>query len=737
MNDPVSTQTRPRWFVGSRFQNTDHTQNFVEQGIWQCDIPGTHQDNIKSMQPGDRIAIKAAYTRKHDVPFPTNGHHVSVMAIKAIGTIQEVHDDLSLRVDWQLLDTPREWYFFTFRTAIWRVQPTAWLEEALIAFTFDNAPQDYDRFRNAPYWRERFGDAATTLVDARFAWTQFYEEFATQLLAYKDNRAELLAKIHAVTPQLPTANFNNDQFSDGTIGPMRDICPFTLMSSFNRGITHANRTKIAATFAKILDITAPAPERFDSIPLVNNQRSWFTGYAKDRNPDDIDKLWEVFIQAIQLADSDEDDNEAIRERFRLAYDQALQIKGIRWMLTFGLFWIRPWYFPPLDTPSRTYIETPLNLPIARNSPKNCASADDYLALLDALGELFLSEDAPARSFPELSWNAYHQQTHPLPDEDEDNDEDTNFHESPSPASIAPLAPYTLRDILAEGSFLPLETLQNILDHLQTKKNLILQGPPGTGKTWLARRMAYALIGQRDEHKVRAVQFHPNLSYEDFVHGWRPGASGRLELIDGPFLKAAHAARQQPDNSAHVLVIEEINRGNPAQIFGEFLTLLEADKRQREDAIELTYQSEDAAPFFVPPNLYIIGTMNVADRSLALVDFALRRRFAFVDLKPSLNQIWRAWMREKFGFDDSFLQTIQTRISLLNQQISDDPNLGEQFQIGHSFVTPPVHARTRIQAEPSRWFRQVVESEIGPLLDEYWFDSLQIAQQARASLLEGV
>ena len=195
--------------------------------------------------------------------------------------------------------------------------------------------------------------------------------------------------------------------------------------------------------------------------------------------------------------------------------------------------------------------------------------------------------------------------------------------------------YTIDDIVADGSFLTAEELQRILDRWRSKKNLILQGPPGTGKTWLAKRLGFALVGSKDREttrsRLRVVQFHPSLAYEDFVRGWRPSGEGRLALVDGILMQAIEAAASEPDRP-FVLVIEEINRGNPAQIFGEMLTLLEDTKRSPSEAIELAYRKGDER-VYVPENLYVIGTMNVADRSLAIVDFALRRRFAFVDLEP--------------------------------------------------------------------------------------------------------
>ena len=272
--------------------------------------------------------------------------------------------------------------------------------------------------------------------------------------------------------------------------------------------------------------------------------------------------------------------------------------------------------------------------------------------------------------------------------------------------------YTIESIISDGCFLEESRLSAILDRLRVKKNLILQGPPGTGKTWLAKRLAFALIGSRSDRKVRPFQFHPNLSYEEFVRGWRPSANGKLDLVDGHFLKAINDSKDDPSNS-YVVVIEEINRGNPAQIFGEMLTLLEADKRSVEEALALSYPKDDPSErVYIPPNLYVIGTMNLADRSLALVDLALRRRFAFFDLEPTLNGTWRDWVHRQCEIPTDFLTDISQRIGSLNDQIAADPNLGRQFRIGHSFVVPgpgePV-------AVPEEWFIQVVEAEIAPLL----------------------
>ncbi|MCZ0963510.1 AAA family ATPase [Paracoccus benzoatiresistens] len=302
---------------------------------------------------------------------------------------------------------------------------------------------------------------------------------------------------------------------------------------------------------------------------------------------------------------------------------------------------------------------------------------------------------------------------------------------------AAFEPYAVPDIVSEGCFLPEVTLTDALSRLVAKKNLILQGPPGTGKTWLAKRLAYALIGTRDRKvtrkRMRAIQFHPSLSYEDFVRGWRPDGNGQLKLTDGVFLEAIEAARAERDRP-FVVIIEEINRGNPSQIFGEMLTLLETDKRREDEAIELAYRSETGERVYIPDNLYVIGTMNIADRSLALVDLALRRRFAFITLEALLNDLWKAWCVEKAGMDAVAVEDIRRLMCELNKEIASDRALGAQFKVGHSYVTP---GNNQAISDTRKWFRQVVETEISPLLEEYWFDNPDKAASSTRRLLDGI
>ena len=720
------------WFVGASYGGTDDQMpRFLADGIWENGYEDKHLDVVRSMRPGDRIAIKSSYTRKHGLPFDSRGQAVSVMAIKAVGTISEnLNDGKRVKVDWTKVEPVREWYFYTHRGTVWRVLPGDWTTDGLIAFTFDGKPQDIDRFRNAPYWKERFGSAA--LDKRRFGWTKFYEAIADKLLTYRNNRAALVDGLKDISARVEGIGHLQDQYADDTKGFVKDICPFTTMGLFNRGLTDANRKIIATELGKFLGVEESAPNTFDGVPLLNLQNSWFFPFEKSRDPDHIDALWDVFAAAIKFADSDDDE---ARDQFAKAFDKANGRLFVAWNLTFGLYWIRPWSFLSLDQNSQVYVSKKLGVPIGLHSPKKRCNSADYLAVMDALEPRFQEASYPVHSYPELSLEAwvYKDPTGETTTTEAVAD-DAEEVEQEAVRAAAPIVPYSVDDILKDGCFLVRAEIDLLLDRLRTKKNLILQGPPGTGKTWLAKRLAFALMGQKDDSKVRAVQFHPNLSYEDFVRGWRPTGEGKLSLADGVFMEAIKAASKEP-SSKFVVVIEEINRGNPAQIFGELLTLLEAGKRTPNEALELCYPDADGKrrPVHIPENLYVVGTMNIADRSLALVDLALRRRFAFVGLEPRLGPVWRDYVVKECAVDSALVADIERRIADLNDLIAADARLGKQFRIGHSYVTP-AH---RLEAgDTKKWFQQVVETEIGPLLDEYWFDAPDEAQKAIARLTQG-
>lgn len=303
----------------------------------------------------------------------------------------------------------------------------------------------------------------------------------------------------------------------------------------------------------------------------------------------------------------------------------------------------------------------------------------------------------------------------------------NAAESPEPEIVEP---YTVDDAVSE-LFLERHEVERYLDIWSNKKNLILQGAPGVGKSFIARLLAYALIGFKDDRKLQTVQFHQSYSYEDFVQGYRPNGNQGFERKNGSFYEFRDRALRDPDGT-YVFIIDEINRGNLSKIFGELMLLIEPDKRGPEWATRLSYASEGEPNFFVPSNLYILGMMNTADRSLSLVDYALRRRFAFVAMQPMYGAPKYRTHLEANGVAEEVITRIVNGMGELNQAIeADRTNLGPGFRIGHSFFTP-----TKDVEDSEVWYRRIVETEIHPLLEEYWFDAPETADQWRDQLLRG-
>lgn len=613
------------WFVGASYDDgtDDQAERFLAEGIWENGHVDRYLDEVRSVRAGDRIVIKSVYTRKHGLHFESHGKTVSVMGIKAVGTVTENPGDGNvLRVNWTDRHTPpREWYFSALRPTISKPNAGDWATAELLAFVIDGKPQDIPRFLADSRWRAKYTDSPAS---ADFPWTGFYQATARKLLDHQADRTQLVRGINAMAERLPLMSYLKDQFADGTVGPLRDICPYTTLGIFNRKMTLANRRQIAAELAQLLGVQVPVPASFEGVPLLNNQKSWFFSYAARRGEADIDKLWTVFAAAAKLADRASDD---AQQQFIAAYDSARLVVGVKWNLSIGLYWSHPWTFPTLDSGSRDVIERQLDISIGEGGNVFACSGKRYLDIAQQLSRRFEDPDFFVHSFPELSLRAWKEgdSTPPSPD----TVVSTRGPQVEAASEPPRLPPYDLDSIVADGCFLEYGELLRMLRRLRDKKNVILQGPPGTGKTWLATRLAYALIGCKDDTRVRAVQFHPSLSYEDFVRGFKPTSNKGFLPADGIFLEAVRQASSEPE-SDHVVVIEEINRGNPAQIFGELLTLLENTKRGEAHKLTLCYPDSDMRhlPVSIPRNLYVIGTMNLADRSLALVDMALRRRFAF-------------------------------------------------------------------------------------------------------------
>ncbi len=811
----------------------------------------------------------------------------------------------------------------------------------------------------------------------QFEWINFYSEFATKLLEFKNNRAELIADIQsaysAINMKLPKL-----EREDSII----DIDPFTVFGLFNKGITNVNRIAILESFATVFNIKSKVPNNFDGIPVLNNLKATYYGFKDDRQVADIDNLWGLYESAINLAEKDDAAN---REIFTKWYDTVHDQLGIRWNITMGLYWIRPYEFINLDSINRGFIVDPDNMPVdfvnsVKKKLNKVPYASEYLKIKDACLHALKDSDYEYKNFPELSYRAWivskqvnqekaevkgkksskaaflrwfapliqalrdlggsgtpaearakiieneqlsedeinqtrgknnvnkfenevafarnylvnagyidksvygiwtlteagksvdmtsemasdifknvlssspskkEKNIDALADEDVhtvrywlyapgegscmwdefytlgimaigwgeigdlstfdskdamkikmrevideslsyknaahatwqfanemkigdivfvkkgihqiigrgvvmsdyeyDNTRDDEYKnirqvdwthngEWPHPGQAVmktltditsytdyveklnslfedeteedaedvekTYPPYTKEDFLSEV-FMPEEEYDKLSGILRIKKNIILQGAPGVGKTFVAKRIAFSMMGVKDVERVMMVQFHQSYSYEDFIMGFRPSTDG-FELKRGAFYNFCKKAEIDGDND-YFFIIDEINRGNLSKIFGELFMLIENDKRGV--SLQLLYSDEK---FSVPKNIYIIGMMNTADRSLAMLDYALRRRFAFFEIKPGFTtdgfrEYRMSLKNEKF---DKLIACVES----LNNVISNDESLGDGFCIGHSYFCNLLPDTIDDQV-----LSGIVEYELIPLLKEYWFD----------------
>lgn len=811
----------------------------------------------------------------------------------------------------------------------------------------------------------------------QFDWINFYSEFATKLLEFKNNRAELIADIQsaysAINMKLPKL-----ESEDSII----DIDPFTVFGLFNKGITNANRTAILESFANVFNIKSKVPDNFDGIPVLNNLKATYYGFKDDRQVADIDNLWGLYESAINLAEKDDAAN---REIFIKWYDTVHDQLGIRWNITMGLYWIRPYEFINLDSRNRWFIVDPDNMPVdfvnsVKKKLNKVPYAAEYLAIKDACLHALKDGNYEYKNYPELSYKAwivskqvnqekaevkgkksskaaflrwfapliqalrdlggsgtpaevrakiieneqlsedeinqtrgknnvnkfenevafarnylvnagyidksvygiwtlteagksvdmtsemasdifknvlssnpskqgknidaladedvhtvrywlyapgegscmwdefytsgimaigwgeigdlskfdskdamkikmrevideslsYKNAAHAtwqfanemkigdivfvkkgmhqiigrgvvMSDYEYDNTRDDEYKnirqvdwthngEWPHPGQAVmktltditsytdyveklnslfedeteedaedvekTYPPYTKEDFLSEV-FMPEEEYDKLSGILRIKKNIILQGAPGVGKTFVAKRIAFSMMGVKDVERVMMVQFHQSYSYEDFIMGFRPSTDG-FELKRGAFYNFCKKAEIDGDND-YFFIIDEINRGNLSKIFGELFMLIENDKRGV--SLQLLYSDEK---FSVPKNIYIIGMMNTADRSLAMLDYALRRRFAFFEIKPAFTT--DGFREYRMSLENEKFDKLIACVESLNNVISNDESLGDGFCIGHSYFCNLLPDTINDQV-----LSGIVESELIPLLKEYWFD----------------
>ena len=267
----------------------------------------------------------------------------------------------------------------------------------------------------------------------------------------------------------------------------------------------------------------------------------------------------------------------------------------------------------------------------------------------------------------------------------------------------------------KDTFFSEEFFNNIIATLKVKKNIILQGPPGTGKTFISKKIANKIAGKKEN--IFSIQFHQSYSYEEFVIGYKPNSEGNFAIQKGSLIQICEKA-QQNESENFVMFIDEINRANISKVFGELLSLIENDKRGPENAVKILY-SENDMNFYIPSNLYFICAMNTADRSLKMVDYALRRRFSFFEFKPEFNKPeFKNFLKNK-NVNAKTIDRIVNNISKVNQQISDDNfELGDGYCIGHSYFCPKGNLSDSFG---DQWYEQIIENEIKQLINEYYFD----------------
>lgn len=555
----------------------------------------------------------------------------------------------------------------------------------------------------------------------QYEWVKFYKELAQKLQEYKNDRLKLITIFDSIYVN-NKPSFIRDKNTD--------IDPFTAFALFNIKNVNAERrhelcVKIKEQFN--LQASAPMPEEFAGIDVIEARSTEFFS-----NNNEIDSLWDFFEAALNYANNNKD-----KKRVVECFNSAIGIKGNTInKITKGLHWIAPDFYLNLAYRSEWYIfgvsgSKKNTKPVPKEHkfiPDNIVKdeykgriynqhipAEIYFEISDKLRN-FLSgaeNSSGIDDFAKLSSKAIE-----VSEIVNGRNNDKTSENPSSKLSAAVIAnngkeQYNKAEFLKEV-YMTSDKYDTLAGLLKYKKNVILQGAPGVGKTFAAKRLAFSMMGEKDENRVVMVQFHQSYSYEDFIEGYRPVENG-FTLESGIFRTFCSNAADDKDND-YYFIIDEINRGNLSKIFGELFMLIESDKRGQK--LKLLYSKED---FWVPENVRIIGLMNTADRSLAMLDYALRRRFAFFEMEPGFDtEQFKKYQRElnnaKFNALTDLVKEVPKKGDKehLNNVISDD--LGKGFRIGHSFF-----CGLKADDDIDSALMRIVMYELIPLIDEYWFD----------------